>query len=128
MDISFSSKNNLSLTELEERKTKEYRLNRHHNPANFLPLIVTSEGAWGPQMERYFEKWSGKTSGLDTVDKDFKTAFRYVKQKISLAVCQANWVYLKNVRQGISKPQHKSGSSSQVAPHGPKSSALNGNG
>ena len=128
MDISLCSKSHFTLEKLEIRKTKEYKFNRNHNPSNFLPLVVTSEGAWGPQMEKYFEKWSGRSSGLDTVDKDFQTTFRYIKQKISLAVCQANWVYMKLVRQGISAPaQRKSGSSSQPTSQGSQDSSLDGN-
>ena len=92
--------------------------------------LVTSEGAWGPQMEKYFEKWSGKLQqALTLYRKGFQEGISiYQAEDFVSSVSNELGLHEERIRQGVSKAQHKSGSSSQSVPHVPKNSALNGNG
>jgi hypothetical protein len=53
IDITFSSRTNLSLRQLEHMKTNEYLVNRAYDPDHFVPFVITSNGAWGARMHEY---------------------------------------------------------------------------
>jgi hypothetical protein len=101
VDVTFSSMTDLTLEQLEEKKSNEYRRNREFDANHFVPFVLTSSGAWGERMVEYMYelndafKQENRGAGLQC-----KFAFRKARETISLGICKANWVYLKAMREG----------------------------
>ena len=101
IDVMFSSRVHKTMQELEEDKTRQYRINRKFDASGFIPFIVTSNGAWGDQMTKYFKETTKGRRSDRIVDEYQRKYLRYAKEMISFAVCQANWLYIQRVRYVI---------------------------
>jgi len=89
---------------LEQEKTNQYRQNRVLQTEYFSPFLVTSNGGWGEQMTKYLKEARDALRTADPrMDSYQRQYFRYAKEMISLAVCKANWLYIRMMREGASR-------------------------
>jgi len=114
IDVTFSSRTDMSMEALEEKKTKEYRVNRDYDPAHFVPFVLTATGAWGSRMIGYMSElkaFAQAVEGPGSSEWRVKQLSRQARETISLAICKANWVYLRSVREGYINIQSDRGPS-----------------
>jgi len=103
IDVMFSSKAEKTVKALEQEKTNQYQQNRVLHTEYFSPFLVTSNGGWGEQMTKYFKEARDALRTDPRMDSYQRQYFRYAKEMISLAVCKANWLYIRRMREGISR-------------------------
>ena len=110
IDVSMTSNPSVRTVEkVETNKAKEYQENRRFDPSRFVAFALDNCGRWGSQAVQYL-----KEANQDRIAKcemaRYDQELRYAVEGVSLAICKANAVYLRRMRQGIpgsSKPEEE---------------------
>jgi hypothetical protein len=103
IDVTLTSKlmDHKDLAYAERRKRDEYKNNGGFIEGGFVAMAVDCMGGWGNEMMTYFQEANdvyNQKSGSEQ-----NRQMRYIREIISLAICKANGVYMRRIRDGIAK-------------------------
>lgn len=97
------------LKQAEIEKRKEYANNQcGSSEETFVVMAVDCMGGWGDEMIKYFKEANEQYKEITGVKRN--TQFRYAREWISLAICKANGIYMRRIREGIPNDSMKENS------------------
>jgi len=110
IDVTLTSKltkDDKGLDKAEAKKRKEYIKNRQPAGDGFVAMALDCAGGWGPAMMKYFREASSEYGKRYIHEDEKDKQMRYIKEGISLAICKANGIYMRRIREGIPKDSER---------------------